>query len=257
MLEAARNHPNLLSWVDFELRFIELIKRMRTALTKYGPILSICSMFVGRREPHNFGWWDDETMGGGLLGAAGSHYIDALTWLTGLKITAVSAQLHTEVKKTRDNKPITSDDWFLLSLRFGDIPGSIYMKCLPHPNLRSTNSISIRCEQALIEFVVDYNRGINPQFNVISNNGRNLECYVEPAVQEPLSDNVFSKGTALLGEALKRVLTSEDPGSECKKEGAANFEDGVYVQAVMDAARISNKTNGYLCLLGCQWHITK
>jgi len=242
MLDAARSRPDRITWVDHELRFLNVFKLMKAAIPKYGKILSISSTGCYRREKRDWTWFDDENLGGGILGAVGSHFIDLVSWLTGLKISAVSAQLNTRNKTTRDQKPVTSDDWFLLNLRFGEIPGIIQYNTFVGSS--TFHIVTISLEAASIVFENNRDRAITPQFSVRTNDGRISEAYVETSPPDPILDHMFGKGTWEIGKVLQRVLASADPVKEAAMVGACTWEDSVYVQAVTDAARISHNSNG-------------
>lgn len=75
-------------------------------------------------DPHGtpFDWLMDETKGGGMLGAAGSHYLDALRWWFG-DVRSVAGTSATMVKQRRlaDSNVmgnVSADDNFAVVLRF-------------------------------------------------------------------------------------------------------------------------------------------
>ena len=47
-------------------------------------------------------WWADSQMGGGTLGAIGSHVIDSFSWVLGTEITSVLGMLSTHIKERPD-----------------------------------------------------------------------------------------------------------------------------------------------------------
>src|SRR6185437_16181171 len=70
-------------------------------------------------------WWADESMGGGTLGAIGSHVIDSFRWIVGAEIGEVFAMLSSHIaerpdKETGAMRPVTSDDEAKLLFRFAD-----------------------------------------------------------------------------------------------------------------------------------------
>jgi len=154
----------------------------------------------------------------------------------------VSAQLHTQIKTSLDDKPITSDDWALLNVRFGDVPGIIHITAGNYP--RSSHTITIRAEDATIVFEVSANTRFVNQLSVTTNDGRINEFFVETSPPLPIGDHMWAKGTLEIGKAIHQALTSENPAKEAAKMVAATWEDGIYTQAVLDAARMSNKSNG-------------
>src|SRR6185503_19313355 len=129
MTEAARD-ANVLALIDHELRFLSSRRKMRSMLQS-GAIGAIrhCN-YVFRSDyrgvlDRQWDWWSDETMGGGTLGAIGSHAIDSFRWLLSLEVSEVVAMLTTHIKQRPDkssgeNRSVTSDDEAKLLFRFND-----------------------------------------------------------------------------------------------------------------------------------------
>src|SRR6185295_15062784 len=63
-----------------------------------------------------FDWWSDQSKGGGLLGAFGSHVMDTLRWILGDPARLV-ADIATFVKE-RKGGTVTSDDAFSILIEF-------------------------------------------------------------------------------------------------------------------------------------------
>jgi len=88
MLEAARAHPGQLALIDHELRFLPSRRRMQSLIQEgyVGEVFAVegVSRGVGLLNPRrSWNWWSEAEKGGGLVGAIGSHFVDALTWLIG------------------------------------------------------------------------------------------------------------------------------------------------------------------------------
>ncbi len=71
-----------------------------------------------RRRPYT--WWSQAALGGGVMGAIGTHMVDCIQWMFG-PIEAVSARLETFVTHREDaegtERAVTSEDYAELSLR--------------------------------------------------------------------------------------------------------------------------------------------
>src|SRR5215475_2644610 len=127
MIAAAESRPTQLSIVDHELRFNPTWRRMKELVDDgflgdlYHINITIASGFRhSAQRPWN--WWSQRSAGGGLLGALGSHAIDAVRWLFG-EIEAVCGAVGTMVPERKDQmngemKPNETDDYcaFLLKL---------------------------------------------------------------------------------------------------------------------------------------------
>ncbi len=71
-----------------------------------------------RERPYT--WWSQAELGGGVMGATGTHMVDCVQWMFG-PIEAVSARLETFVTHRKDaegtEREVTSEDYAELSLR--------------------------------------------------------------------------------------------------------------------------------------------
>src|SRR5262249_12648399 len=111
MTEAAESLPDQLSIIDHELRFNPTWRRLKELVDDgflgdlYHINITIASGFRhSALRPWN--WWSKKSAGGGLLGALGSHSIDAVRWLFG-EIDSVCGMVETAVPERKD--PISGD----------------------------------------------------------------------------------------------------------------------------------------------------
>jgi predicted dehydrogenase len=96
MLQAAEA-AGIVHMIDHELRFnptrarvAELISSGYIGQVRYASIRNVSAL---RADPtREWTWWSDRSLGGGALGASGSHHVDLLRWWLG-EIVAVSGQL--------------------------------------------------------------------------------------------------------------------------------------------------------------------
>ena len=247
MMEAARA-ANVLALIDHELRFLKSRRTMRMMLVS-GAIGNIrhCN-YVFRSDYRGlvdrpWDWWSDETMGGGTLGAIGSHVIDSFRFMSGSEIKSVSCMLNTHIAERPDKsngtmKPVTSDDEAKLMFRFAD---STLTR-----NSTATASLSV-VESGSYENRLEI-YGSTGALMV----GETGELWHSPAGsgtwkpikvhQDPVAPGMrpasWSRGFAAFSceiiEALREGRTTI--------AGAATFEDGYRTQLVLDAARESNRS---------------
>jgi predicted dehydrogenase len=118
----------VIAMVNHEFRFDPVRAHAKQLIDRgYLGDLHSASVTVYRstlNDPHGIAWdWlMDESKGGGMLGAAGSHYLDALRWWFG-EIKAVSGITATMVRERRlpDSNsmgPVSAEDNFAVLLRF-------------------------------------------------------------------------------------------------------------------------------------------
>src|SRR6185369_13773194 len=95
MVEKA-NSTGVLALIDHELRFLNSRRVMRGMLQS-GAIGSVRHVnYVFRSDYRGLAdrawdWWSDETMGGGALGAIGSHVVDSYRWMLTTEVRKCSA----------------------------------------------------------------------------------------------------------------------------------------------------------------------
>jgi predicted dehydrogenase len=97
MVEAAARRPDQLALIDHELRFLPSWRAACERVREIGPIRYAEVRYsspgrADRTRPWN--WWSDARLGGGVWGAVGSHFVDAVRYLVG-EVEAVQALLHT------------------------------------------------------------------------------------------------------------------------------------------------------------------
>src|SRR5215212_9978479 len=119
MVEKA-NAAGVLALIDHELRFLNSRRTMRGML-QTGAIGTVrhCN-YVFRSDYRGIAdrawdWWSDAAMGGGTVGAIGSHVVDSFRWLLSTEVTQVLGMLTTHIKQRPDKtgggmREVTTDD---------------------------------------------------------------------------------------------------------------------------------------------------
>ena len=247
MTERARE-AGVLALIDHELRFVNSRQTMRAMLHK-GAIGNVRHVnYVFRSDYRGvldrpWDWWSDVRMGGGTLGAIGSHVVDSFRWLLGAEVAEVCCMLSTHVAERPDKEKgstrrVTTDDEAKLMLRFAEAPVAA----------RATGSASLS--------VVESGKHLN-QLEVYGTTGALMveetgELWHSPAgsgawrpvqldqdaIATGMRDGSWSRGFTAFACAIVEALRQ----GQTSVEGAATFEDGYRVQLVLDAARVSNET---------------
>jgi len=255
MTERAKE-KGVLALIDHELRFLNS-RRMMRAMLHGGAIGKArhCN-YVFRSDYRGvldrpWDWWADAAMGGGTLGAIGSHAIDSFRWITGAEIAQVFCLLSSHIaerpdKETGAPRPVTSDDEANLMFRFAD---SELTK-----NTTGTASLSV------VESGQHENR-----LEVYGSSGALMveetgELWHSPAGsgswrpvpvdQDPMAAGMragsWSRGfTAFSGAIIDALHDGRN-----SVEGAATFADGYRVQLVLDAARASHQNGCWVRVEG-------
>ncbi|HEY8224711.1 MAG TPA: Gfo/Idh/MocA family oxidoreductase [Pyrinomonadaceae bacterium] len=244
MLELARK-TDVLALIDHELRFLNSRRTMRAMLQR-GAIGSVrhCN-YVFRSDyrgvlDRQWDWWADATMGGGTLGAIGSHVIDSFRWLLSMELGEVLAMLTTHIKQRPDkasgeNRTVTSDDEAKLLFRFSEESG-----------VTGTASLSVvesgRYENRLEVYgstgaLMAEETGELWHSPAGSGSWRPVQVD-QDAMAKGLRESSWSRGFTGFSCAIVDTLRT---GRKTVKD-AATFEDGYRAQLVLDAARESNNS---------------
>jgi predicted dehydrogenase len=195
-----------------------------------------------------FGWLMEQEKAGGMLGAAGSHHLDALRWWFG-DVKAVTGATTTQVKRRRlpDSTamaPVDADDNFSCILRFAS--GAL----------------------ATIHFSATAARDAGEQVTISGSEGmlmiqsdgrlygaRRREQYIAelpiperligdvPTFEHPLTQPTI----LLLKEWVKAIRTGTSP--------SPNFSDGAKVQELLDAVARSSQQNRWIDVSGSRFGI--
>jgi predicted dehydrogenase len=237
MLAVAQAHPDQLALIDHELRFVPTRQKMRSLIQNgyVGQVYHVEGAFMeeGRLDPgHPWRWNFEREKGGGVLGAVGSHVLDALTWLLERPAELVDAFegicIHQRQDAGGQVYPVTSDDYAVLHVYFaGGISGIVQVSMVvagepTHRLLVAGSAGSLRFENGRL---IGYRAGtFTPE---------ELTVAEELAVSADLPDNEWTRGTIYLGLAIKRAL---ETGDRSALGPAATFAQGVDIQRVLDAA---------------------
>ncbi|XP_012273484.1 glucose-fructose oxidoreductase domain-containing protein 2 isoform X1 [Orussus abietinus] len=254
MVRAAQYYPSLISIVNHSLRFLPAFTRMKKALEEgflYGPVTVIdIRVQMGTMLHDDYDWLCDETMGGGILALVGTHVIDLIFHLVKQRVSRVHAVVRTFTQTTRKIngiRYITSPDFCTFQMELSE--GTLV-----------TATLSNHLQGQLTQEVLVCGGGgylIARGGDLYGRRGERdaLEpeevLYLDKESPEDrdtsAGENVpwpYSRGLRNMIGALREAFQPvEDKSGWIKNpvSSAASFEDGLYVQAVIDALRQSNK----------------
>jgi predicted dehydrogenase len=247
MVEKAKS-AGVLALIDHELRFLNSRRVMRGMLES-GAIGAVrhCN-YVFRSDYRSLAdqawdWWSDEAMGGGALGAIGSHVVDSFRWMLSTEVTQVLGMLTTHIKERPEKRnggmrAVTTDDEAKLLFRFAD----------GQHTQAATGAASIS--------VVESGKYEN-RFEIYGTRGALMveetgELWRSPTgsgtwrpvqvdqdhMASGMRASSWSRGFTALSVAICEAMRA---GKTTVKD-AATFEDGYRVQLVLDAIRASNES---------------
>ena len=248
LVVAARSNAGQIAIIDHELRFLpswlEARRRVPDLGVRYFEI-RYASPARGERL-REWTWWSDAASGGGIWGAVGSHFVDAIRYLAG-GIDSVQALLSTIIRERpaaseekgqpRHLRKVTSDDFSVVNLRLRNGVLATMSCSVVASGPDEPAMITIHGENGALRLVGEEllfaSRGV--PFERIAGN----EQAKRPGNS---SGGAFGSGTYYLGAALKSALDDDNPEALAP---AATFEDGLEQQRVLDAARRSNANGGH------------
>ena len=235
MLERAIQRDRL-HFLDFEFRTLP-VRRALGSMIRGGQLgevrhVVITAMVAGGRFPvmNREGWWQQRELGGGWLGAMGSHYVDAIRDWFG-EVRAVSAALETRrqyLSGAPRGPAITADDGF--TFRLTTESG---VACTMSSASTSGAEIGPRIEVygSRGTAVLEQDRLLS----LVDEHGEvTTECVGEPDEDFPHP----SRGP--LGVWAEQIVQAVRAG----RQVGPSFLDGLRCQEILAAARKSNDNGG-------------
>jgi len=188
-------------------------------------------------------WWSDAKMGGGTLGAIGSHAVDSLRWLLDAEVSEVCCVLATHISERPDKtsgtmRAVTSDDAVRMLFRFVDSPlikgatGAASLSVVESGKLQNQLEVYGSSGAMMVE-----ETGELWHSPAGAGNWRPVDVDPNP-IAPGMRDGSWSRGFT----ALSREIVAALSAGRKIVAGAAKFEDGYRVQLVLDAARTSNES---------------
>jgi predicted dehydrogenase len=244
LASAAQAHSDRIALIDHELRFLPSWREARARIAdeigeiRYAEVRYSSPARGDRKREWN--WWSDATRGGGVWGAVGSHFVDALRYF-GMEIESAQAMMRSTIATrpygdtTRD---VTSDDFASVDLRIrgGAVAALTFSAVSAGPDESST--LTIHGERGAMRF-------IGEEVALSQNRAPYAVLAGAPMSDRPGNSHggAFGSGTLHLGRALRAAL---DEGDRDALSPAATFADGLMQQRILDAARRSAKQGGWM-----------
>lgn len=256
MVTASRYYPQLMSLMGGVLRFLPAFAHMRHLLAEgYVGELQVCDarVYWGSLLSDTYGWTCDELMGGGGLHSMGSHLVDLLSHLTGRRAERVHGLLRTFVGQNsaiRGIRRVTSDDFCFFQMLMGgpgggtgggvcctvtlnfNMPGAFVHEVMV---VGSAGRLVVRGSDLYGQ------RNGTPQEELLLMDTSDAD----PGEATREIPAPYLKGTACMVQALRLSFRDQEDRRTWELRpvaAAASFEDGLYVQTVVDAIKRSSRT---------------
>ena len=188
-------------------------------------------------------WWSDSEMGGGALGAIGSHVVDSFRWTLSTEVTKTLGLLSTHIKQ-RPDKPnggmrdVTTDDEAKLLFRFADGPhthdatGAASISVVESGKYENRMEIYGTKGALMVEETGELWR--SPTGSGVWRPVQVDQDHMAQGMREGSWSRGFTSFSVAICEAMRAGKTTV--------KDAATFEDGYRVQLVLDAIRRSNES---------------
>lgn len=252
MVTAARYYPKLMSIVGNVLRFLPAFVKMKQLIEeRYVGNVLICDVRVygGSLLSHKYSWICDELMGGGGLHTMGTYIIDLLSHLVGRRAQKVHGLLKTFVKQNTaisGIRHVTGDDF-------------CFFQMLMSEGVCCTVTLNFNMPGSFVHEVMV----VGSSGRLVSR-GTDLYGQKNTALQEELlfTDSLtvnkglldkglkdipllYLKGTVYMVQALRQSFQEQEDRRTWDHQPvsmAASFEDGLYMQSVVEAIKKSSRS---------------
>lgn len=261
MVRAGQYYPTLISIISHSLRFLPAFHHMRKFIREgyLGEMNEITVLDIraqmGSLLHEKYDWICDDTMGGGTLSMVGSHVIDLVTFLTGQRAIKVHGLVRTFTKTTdqiNGIRHISAPDFcsFQMEMSGGTVVTATLNNHMAGANFNQEVLVCGKNGHLVVRGGDLFGRRHRSNDN--KNNEEVLYLDVED-LQCPTPVSViprpYVKGLCKMIGALREAFLPVKEKAGWVKEPvclAATFEDGLYVQAVLDAIRKSSQSREWV-----------
>ena len=241
----------VVAMVNHQLRFVPLRTRIEELIEEdflgepHAATLTVHRSSLNDPFDRPFGWLMEQEKAGGMLGATGSHHIDALRWWFG-EVKAVAGATATMVKRRRLPESSTmakvdADDNFAVLLKFGNgALGTVHVSATAA--FEGDEEITLSGSRGTLR--VRDGRLWGARLGEFA-----LEEVPIPERLDgglPEFDHFLTQPTALLLRAWTRAIRTGEPA-------APSFADGVKVQELLDAVVRSSAQGRWIDTSGARW----
>ena len=237
--------------VNHQLRFLPIRMRINELINEgYIGEPHAASVTVHRsslNDPHErpWGWLMEQEKAGGMLGATGAHYLDALRWWFG-DVKAVAGAVSTMVRQRRlpDSSTmakVDADDNFSVILRFANgALGTIHVSATS--GHEGDEEVTLSGSEGTLQ--VRQSRLWGARAGDFSLN--------ELPVPERLSDGIIPGGHYLVQPTASLLRTWASAIRE-NHPASPSFADGVKTQELIDGALRSSQQGRWIDTSGARW----
>lgn len=258
MVRASEYYPSLIALVNHSLRFLPAFVHMKKSITDgiIGPLSVIdVSVKISSLIHDSYDWLCSAEMGGGVLNLIGSHMIDLIHFLTGkkaLRVHAIVRTFQSQTETVNGIRQITAPDFCNFQM---ELEGGLLVTA----NLQSNQCCRNAFEQDVKIIGRDGSLVVAGGGDLIclkkkgsDNSGEFKEEKLYVEVQDLRTESSSSmprpyiKGMTKMVGALKEAFATSTGWAKEAVSTAANFNDALYVQSVLEAIRKSSENRAWI-----------
>jgi predicted dehydrogenase len=244
-------HQGLVVTPDFEFRFIPAWQYTKELLEQdfvgKKRLIKVDWLVPSRANPERpWNWYSRQDMGGGILGAVGSHTFDYLSWLFG-PISRLCAFLRCAIPERQDPldgnrlKPVDAEDTALILLELSDrTPVQLSLSSVTY-NGRG-HWLEIYGEKGTLvlgsDNLKDYVHGFRVLAASAGNSLSELEIPKRLAFPQVFSDGRLAPFIRVVDHWVENIRTDHST--------SPNLKDGVYSQLLMDLCQRSHQQGSWV-----------
>lgn len=269
MTRASQYYPSLIALTTHTLRFLPAVTQMRRLIQEQyvgEPVLLDFRLQMGTLINNKFDWLCDDTMGGGILTLFGSHLIDLVSFVLKQRAVRVNGTIRTYTQVTEavsGIRRVTAPDFctFQMEMEGGALVTMTLHshQCISGPAATAFFSQEMKVAGSDGSYLMLRGNDLFGQRSgrtATPAKGRGEEVlYVDDSTlpsDQHLLPRPYAKGLGKMVAALREAFlpVQEQTGwIKSPVEMAATFEDGLYVQAVLDAIRKSSEERAWMPVL--------
>jgi len=261
MVLAAQYYPSLICVLSHGLRFHPAFIHLKKNLEKVVGTPELCQFRIemGPILGNTFNWLCDDIMGGGNVTLFGSHLIDLVTYFTGLRATRVHGVTKTLTASTASinkTRRITSPDFAIIDMEMetGMLVSITLLNQMQKGYFNQELLICgpkgyVKAHNTTVKGFIRGSEGSetgDQEILIYEDNEDNAKASL------PLLPSIYAEGLLKLVGELRKVFSDENStGRRWKQESTigqlgAGFEEGLYIQAVIEAIRRSSKERSWV-----------
>ncbi|MEM7768989.1 MAG: Gfo/Idh/MocA family oxidoreductase [Cyanobacteria bacterium P01_E01_bin.6] len=242
---------NIVTCLDFEFRYVpewmRLFELLEDGYVGKNRFIKIDWLVAGRANPERaWNWYSQAELGGGALGAFGSHTFDYIAWLFG-PVTRLCGHLSTGITERPDvtgaMKPVNSDDTCQLWLELADgTPCQVMLSSVTYQG--RGHWVEVYGDRGTLVLGNDNQKDYIHGFRLWGSQQG------EPLVEQTIPERLQFKQTYPDGRLAPfiRVVDHWLKDIEQGMSSAPSLREGVNSQVLMDAAYESHQKGAWVVL---------